>query len=253
MGPESKLRHVLPRLSDEELAQLLRLAWARYEDADKHRRARSWLFFWRKRRTEDLPVAFRVWCGLQGSPGFRILEDGIKGLFNLEALKYPTLVTNDAIEVDDRTSDIEAIMKEIRRRIGRKKYSAKRIERELRALYAMQSHMNTRDIVLSLVAIPALALLCFLVGAKLHMSFGHPWVSVLAALACGGVIWLIGRRWFALAGLIVIALLMILFEEVPDVWSGGEQQKPDRKTPRQLKLERAIATREAILQSLKGP
>lgn len=129
----------------------------------------------------------------------------------------------------------------------------RRIERELRALYAMQSHMNTRDMVLSLIAIPFLALLCFVVGAKLHLAFGHLWVSILAATACGGVIWLIGRRWFALAGLIVIALLMILFEDVPDVWLGGEQQKPDRKTARQLKLERAIAKRETMLQSLKGP
>lgn len=108
----------------------------------------------------------------------------------------------------------------------------RRIERELRAFYAMQSHMNTRDFVLSLLAIPFLALLCFLVGAKLHLLFGHLWVSILAATACGGAIWLIGRRWFALAGLIVIALLMILFEDIPDVWSGGEQQKPDPPAPR---------------------
>lgn len=129
----------------------------------------------------------------------------------------------------------------------------RRIERELRALHAMQSHMNTRDIVLSLLAIPFLALLCFLVGAKLHLAFGHLWVSILAALAFGGAIWLIGRRFFTLAFLIVLALLVILFEDVPDVWSGGEEAKPDRKTARRLKLERAIAKREAILQSLKGP
>ena len=48
----------------------------------------------------------------------------------------------------------------------------RRIERQLRALYAMQSHMNTRDIVLSLLAIPFLALLCFLVGAKLQVAYG---------------------------------------------------------------------------------
>lgn len=129
----------------------------------------------------------------------------------------------------------------------------RRIERELRALHAMQSHMNTRDIVLSLLAIPFLALLCFLVGAKLQIAFGHLWVSILAALAFGGLIWLIGRRFFTLAGLIVIALLVILFEDVPDIWPDGGDDKPDRKTQRRLKLERAIAKREAILQSLKGP
>jgi hypothetical protein len=129
----------------------------------------------------------------------------------------------------------------------------RRIERQLRALYAMQSHMNTRDIVLSLAAIPFLALLCFLVGAKLQVAFGHLWVSILAALAFGGAIWLIGRRFFTLAWLIVVALLVILFEDVPDVWSGSEDPKPDRKTQRRLKLEQAIAKREAILQQLKGP
>jgi hypothetical protein len=128
----------------------------------------------------------------------------------------------------------------------------RRIERELRALHAMQSHMNTRDIVLSVLAIPALALLCFLVGAKLHLAFGHWWVSVLAALACGGAIWLVGRHWFNLALLIVIALLVVVFEDFPaDLWPDGG--KPDRKTARRLKLEQAIARREALLQSRKGP
>ena len=127
----------------------------------------------------------------------------------------------------------------------------RRIERELRALQAMQSHMNMRDIVLSVIAIPALALLCFIVGAKLHIAFGHFWISVLAALACGGAIWLIGRQWFNLALLIVTGLLVILFETVPDILP--DDSKPDRKTVRRLKLEQAIAKREAILRSMKGP
>jgi len=80
----------------------------------------------------------------------------------------------------------------------------RRIERELHALHAMQSHLNTGDIVLSVIAIPALALLCFLVDTKLHIAFGDIWISVLAAIACGGSVWLIGRRWFGLALLIVI-------------------------------------------------
>jgi len=115
----------------------------------------------------------------------------------------------------------------------------------------MQSHLNTRDIVLSVIAIPALALLCFLVGAKLHLAFGHWWVSVLAALACGGAIWLVGRHWFNLALLIVMALLVIVFEDIPDLWP--DSGKPDRKTARRLKLEQAIARREALLQSMKAP
>ena len=104
----------------------------------------------------------------------------------------------------------------------------------------------------SLAVIPALALLCFLVGAKLNLAFGHVWVSVLAALACGGAIWLVGRRWFGLALLIVLALLVILAEDLPaDLWP--DSGKPDRKTARRLKLEQAIAKREALLQSIKGP
>ncbi|ARQ00893.1 hypothetical protein [Pseudorhodoplanes sinuspersici] len=74
-------------------------------------------------------------------------------------------------------------------------------------------------------------------------------VSILLAIACGALIWLIGRRWFALAGLIVMALLIVLFEDVPDF---PTDDKPDRKTARRLKLEQAIAKREALLRS-KGP
>jgi hypothetical protein len=128
----------------------------------------------------------------------------------------------------------------------------RRVERELRALHAMQDHFSTRDIVLSLLAIPALALLCFLVGWKLHISFNHLPIAILAALACGGLIWLIGRHWFGLALLIVIGLLVILFEDLPvDLWPGGDSA-PDRKTVRRLKLEQAIARREALLRSTKG-
>jgi hypothetical protein len=123
----------------------------------------------------------------------------------------------------------------------------RRIERELRALHAMQSHMNTRDIVLSVLAIPTLALLCLGVAWKLHLTTGSLPAAIGVALGCGALIWLIGRRWFVIAWLIVMALLVILFEDVPDIWAGDE--KPDRKTARRLKLERAIAKREALLQN----
>jgi hypothetical protein len=126
----------------------------------------------------------------------------------------------------------------------------RRIERELRALHAMQSQMSTRSIVLSVLGIPALALLCFLAGAKLHLAFGNLWISILVALGGGGAIWLIGRRWFTLAALIVLALLLIVLEALPDVWQG--YRRPNRKTARRLKLEQAIAKREAILGSLNA-
>lgn len=112
----------------------------------------------------------------------------------------------------------------------------------------MQSHMQTWEIVCAVLSIPALALLCFLVGWKLHVEIFALPVAILLAIACGALIWLVGRKWFALAGLIVIALLVILFEDVPD-FPGG---KGDRKTARRLKLEQAIARREALLRSMKG-
>lgn len=125
----------------------------------------------------------------------------------------------------------------------------RRIERELRALRAMQSHMQTWEIVSAVLSIPALALLCFLVGWKLHVEIFALHVSIVLAIACGALIWLIGRKWFALAGLIIIALLVVLFEEAPDVPDMGG----DRKTARRLKLEQAIAKREALLRTMKGP
>ena len=126
----------------------------------------------------------------------------------------------------------------------------RRIERELRALHAMQSHMQTWEIVCAVFSIPALGLLCFLVGWKLHVEIFALPIAILLALGCGTLIWLVGRKWFALAGLIVIALLVILFEDVPDL---PGDDKPDRKTARRRKLERAIARREALLRSMKGP
>jgi hypothetical protein len=126
----------------------------------------------------------------------------------------------------------------------------RRIERELRALHAMQSHLQTWEIVCAVLSIPALALLCFLVGWKLHVEIFALHVSIMLAIACGALIWLIGRRWFALASLIVLALLIVLCEDVADIPTGDD--KPDRRTARRQKLEQAIAKREALLRS-KGP
>lgn len=134
---------------------------------------------------------------------------------------------------------------------GYGKLARRRIERELRALRAMQSHMQTWEIVCAVFSIPALGLFCFLVGWKLHVKIFALPVAILLAIACGVLIWLVGRKWFALAGLIVIALLVILFEDMPDIPTGDD--KPNRKTARRLKLEQAIARREALLRSLKGP
>jgi membrane protein implicated in regulation of membrane protease activity len=121
----------------------------------------------------------------------------------------------------------------------------RRIERELRALHAMQGHLRTRDLVWAVLAIPLLIGLCVLVAAKLHWLGGSPLWAVMGAAAAGVAIWWIGRRWFALATCIVLGLVLVLFEDLPSLDWGGD--KPDRKQQRRAKLDRAIAKREALL------
>ena len=121
----------------------------------------------------------------------------------------------------------------------------RRIERELRALHVMQGHLRTRDLVWAVLAIPLLVGLCVLVAAKLHWLGGSQLHAVIGAGVTGLAIWWIGRRWFALAGLIVLGLLVILFEDLPSLDWGGD--KPDPKQKRRAKLQQAIAKREALL------
>jgi hypothetical protein len=138
----------------------------------------------------------------------------------------------------------------------------RRIERELRALHAMRSHLNTWELVCAVLTIPALIIVCLLVAWKLHWLSDSPLLAILGAVATGIVIWAMGRRWFGLALLLVFALLLLLcavmFEEVPDVspdlsFDFSSDDKPrDRKTRRRIKLEQAIAKREAMLRSLQG-
>lgn len=124
---------------------------------------------------------------------------------------------------------------------------SRRLERQLRALHAIQSHLNVKDIACAVFAIPALTLLCLAVALKLHMASDSVFLAVIGAAAAGTLIWWIGRRWFILALLIVFALLLILFEsadfDLPD--AGGNS-----KSSRREKLAQAIAKREAILREL---
>lgn len=124
----------------------------------------------------------------------------------------------------------------------------RRIERELRALHAMEGHLQTKELVGAALIIPALALLCFAVAYKLHMTSDSLVAAISGAIAFGCALWWIGRRWFVIALLIVFGLVLILFEDVPDVgdFGGGSKGKPDRRE----KLEQAIARREALLRKL---
>ena len=129
----------------------------------------------------------------------------------------------------------------------------RRLERELRALQAMRGHLRTREIVWAVLSIPLLVLLCLVVAFKLHWLSDSPLLAIGGALAAGVAIWWVGRRWFTLAALIVIGLLVIVFEDVPDLGGIGGDDKPDRKAARRDKLERAIARREALLQGSERP
>ena len=126
----------------------------------------------------------------------------------------------------------------------------RRLERELKALYAMRGHLGTRDIAYATLSIGGVALLCLLVGAKLHWLAGSALLSIGGAIAAGVAVWMIGRRWFTLAWLIVIALVLIVFEGPGDLPGLPGDDTQTRKEARRAKLERAIAKREALLKAM---
>ena len=124
----------------------------------------------------------------------------------------------------------------------------RRIERQLLALRTMQQHLRTKDIVCAVLAIPVLVGLCLAVAVKLHMFAGSTAYTIVVPILCGAGIWWIGRKAFWVAVLIVYALLLILFEDVPgdlpDFGTGNN------KEVRRIKVERVIAKREAMLKTL---
>jgi hypothetical protein len=127
----------------------------------------------------------------------------------------------------------------------------RRLERELRALRVMRQHLRTRDIICAVLAIPALALLCLSVAFKLHWVSGSGLLAFTGALAFGALIWWIGRRWFLLAIYIVFALVLIRFGAFY-LFDAPYLGPTNRKPKRQIKLEQAIAKREAMLRELNG-
>ena len=127
----------------------------------------------------------------------------------------------------------------------------RRIERQLRALHVMQSHLTTRDIVWAALTMPGIALLCLLVAAKLHWLSGSAPLALVGVLLVATVTWLIGRRWVTVAWFIVIALICLLLETSPIVDWGGSGVKR-KKMDRREKLEHAIVRREALLRDMDG-
>lgn len=128
----------------------------------------------------------------------------------------------------------------------------RKVERQLRALRVMQSHLTIKEIVYAVLTIPGIALLCLLIAAKLHWLSNSLPLALGGALAVGLVVWWIGRHWLGVAWLIVIALICILLEDIPTfTGSDGPEEKPKReKMDRRQKVERAIARREALLRSM---
>lgn len=125
----------------------------------------------------------------------------------------------------------------------------KRIERELAVLRTMEGHLRTRELVWAALTVPAVAALVILATVKTHWLSGSPALAAAVAVLTGLGLWWIGRRWIWLAVIIVFGLVLILLEDLPDIGDiGGGSAKEQRR----LKLERAIARREAILAQLDG-
>jgi hypothetical protein len=125
----------------------------------------------------------------------------------------------------------------------------KRIERELAVLRTMEGHLFTRELIWAVLTVPGVAALVILVAVKAHWLSGSPALAAAIAALTGLGVWWIGRRWIWLAIVIVVGLVLILLEDLPDIGDiGGGSAKEQRR----LKLERAIARREAILAQLDG-
>jgi len=125
----------------------------------------------------------------------------------------------------------------------------KRIERELAVLRQMEGHLFTRELVWAVLTVPGVAALVILVAVKTHWLSGSPALAATIAALTGLGVWWIGRRWLWLSVIIVFGLVLILLEDLPDIGDiGGGSAKEQRR----LKLERAIARREAILAQLDG-
>jgi hypothetical protein len=137
---------------------------------------------------------------------------------------------------------------ELQTAAGRSPRRRARIERELRALRTMEEHLFTKEILWAVLTIPGVAAMVILVALKTHWLSGSPAAAAGVAAVTGLAVWWVGRRWFALAVVIVYGLVLILLEDLPDIGDIGGSAKEQRRA----KLERAIARREGILAQMDG-
>jgi hypothetical protein len=142
------------------------------------------------------------------------------------------------------TAELQTASRILRRR--------KRIERELAVLRTMESHLFTKEIVWAILTISGIAALVMLVALKAHWLSGSPLLAIGIAILTGFAVWWIGRSWFALAATIVFGLVLILLEDLPDLGDIGGAEGGSAKEQRRVKLERAIARREALLAQMDG-
>jgi hypothetical protein len=127
--------------------------------------------------------------------------------------------------------------------------AARRIERELAVLRTMEGHLFSRELLWAVLTLPGVAALVILVPLKTHWLSGSPVLAATVAALTGLGVWWIGQRWISLAVGLVFGLVLILLEDLPDI---GDIGGGSAKEKRRLKLERAIARREAILAQLDG-
>jgi len=112
----------------------------------------------------------------------------------------------------------------------------------------MEGHLFTREMLWAVLTIPGVALAVILVAVKAHLLSGSPAMAAAVAALTGLTVWYVGRRWLALSLILVFGLVLILLEDVPDLGDIGGSSKEQRR----VKLERAVAGREAMLAQMDG-
>ena len=115
----------------------------------------------------------------------------------------------------------------------------------------MEGNLHRGQIICAVLAIPALALLWLGVFLKFHWLSGSLATAAGVSVVLGAGVWWIGRRLFVVAALIVLALIVLLLEDVADgPFDIIGDLTADKKPMRQAKLAKAIAKREALLSAL---